>query len=290
MGEENESFYDNLILESIRNNKEIPICCIENTPKTPLIGSTPYLPSENMEKVQPISVKNSLIKLEKYTDEYDQVAIKYLKEKILNEVKQKFSSSYQEDKINVELVKSLREQIENLQSEISFLGEEMKEKNTLLKMIIHLKGPPREMTLSLPIYRQCQCKNASKKTPFHEQNMPEPFQEQSTDPSKRGANKDHYTNSIPMPSFNHPTSFPINYKHDSNIMVERDGSIVCQQNSKEHKTKKQNQNHQTNNLPGSEETDKNNRKQYPANKFLQFEQELRQQRNTKQENSKGRPL
>ena len=157
-------------------------------------------------------------------------------------------------------------------------------------MIIHSKGSPREMTLSSPIYRQCQCKNASEKTPFHEQNMPEPFQEQSTDPSNRGANKDHHTNLIPIPSINHPTSFPINYKNDSNIMVERDGSIVCQQNSKEHETKKQNHNHQTNNLPGSEETDKNNRKQYPANKILQFEQELRQQRNTKQENSKGRPL
>ena len=51
-------------------------------------------------------------------------------------------------------------------------------------------------------------------------------------------------------------------------MVERDGSIVCQQNSKEHETKKQNHNHQTNNLPGSEETDKNNRKQYPENKIF----------------------
>ena len=75
-------------------------------------------------------------------------------------------------------------------------------------------------------------------------------------------------------------------------MVERDGSIVCQQNSKEHETKKQNHNHQTNNLPGSEETDKNNRKQYPENKnkILQFEQELQQQRNAKLENSKERPL
>ena len=92
MGEENESFYDNLILESIRNNEEIPICRIENTPETPLIGSTPYLPSENivitsenMENVRPLSVKNSRTKLENYIDEkYDQVAIKYLKEKILN--------------------------------------------------------------------------------------------------------------------------------------------------------------------------------------------------------------
>ena len=104
-------------------------------------------------------------------------------------------------------------------------------------MIIHLKGSPREMTLSSPIYIQCQCKNASEKTPFHEQNMPEPFQEQSTDPSNRGANKDHRTNLIPIPSINHPTSFPINYKNDSNIMVEREGSIVYQQIVKNTKLK-----------------------------------------------------
>ena len=76
MGEENESFYDNLILESIRNNEEIPIFRIENTPETTLIGSTPYLPSksvvntsENMEKVRPLSLKNSPTKLENYIDE-----------------------------------------------------------------------------------------------------------------------------------------------------------------------------------------------------------------------------
>ena len=64
MGEENESFYDNLILEGIRNNEEIPICRIENTPETPLTGSTSYLPSENMENVRPLSVENSRAKLE----------------------------------------------------------------------------------------------------------------------------------------------------------------------------------------------------------------------------------
>ena len=48
MGEENESFYDNLILQSIRNNEEILICRIENTPETPLVGITPYLPSGNI--------------------------------------------------------------------------------------------------------------------------------------------------------------------------------------------------------------------------------------------------
>ena len=109
MGEENESFHDNLILESIRNNEEIPICRIENTPETPLIGSTSYLPSENivntsenMENVRSVSVENSRTKLENYIDEkHDQVAIKYLKEKILNEIKRQFSLSNQGDKMNV---------------------------------------------------------------------------------------------------------------------------------------------------------------------------------------------
>ena len=131
MGEKNEPFYDNLILESIINNQEIPLCRIEDTPETPLTGSSPYLPSEtivntseNMENVRPLSVENSRTKLENYIDEkYDQVAIKYLKEKILNEVKQQFSPSNQGDKINAELVKSLREQIENLRSEICFYAK-----------------------------------------------------------------------------------------------------------------------------------------------------------------------
>ena len=87
MGEDNESFYDNLILESIRNNQEIPICRIENTPENPLTGSTPYLPSENIVNTAEIqqktlSVENSRTKLENYINEkYDQVAIKYLKKK-----------------------------------------------------------------------------------------------------------------------------------------------------------------------------------------------------------------
>ena len=80
-----------------------------------------------MENVLPVSVNNSSTKLENHIDEkYDQVAIKHLKEKILNEVKQQFSPSNQGDKINAKLVKTLREQIENLQSETCFLREEMR--------------------------------------------------------------------------------------------------------------------------------------------------------------------
>ena len=99
--------------------------------------------------------------------------------------------------------------------------------------------------------------------------MPESFQKQSTDPSNRGASKDHHTDLIPIPSIKHPHRLAVNYRNDSNIMVERDGSIVCQLNSKEHETKKQsNHNHQTNNLTGNKEADKNNRQQYQENKIL----------------------
>ena len=100
------------------------------------------------------------------------------------------------------------------------------------------------MALSSPIYRQYQSNNVSKKILFHAQIIPE-----STDPSNRDTSKDRHTNTIPIPSIKHPTSFTVSCKNDSNIMVERDSSIVCQQNSKEPETKKQkNNNHQTNNL------------------------------------------
>ena len=93
---------------------------MENAPKTSLSGSIPYSPSENFGNTS----ENSRTKLENHIDEkYDQLAINYLKEKILNEVKQQFSSSNQGSKINAELVKRLREQIENLQREISFYAK-----------------------------------------------------------------------------------------------------------------------------------------------------------------------
>ena len=69
-------------------------------------------------------------------------------------------------------------------------------------------------------------------------------------------NKDHHANLIPIPSIKYPTSFVVNYKNDSNIMVARDGNIVCQQNSQEPETKKQNShNHQTYNLIENKEAD-----------------------------------
>ena len=67
-----------------------------------------------MGNVFPISVDHSRTKLDNYNDEkYDQVAIKYLIEKIVNECQTTILPMHS-NKINVELVKSLREQIENL--------------------------------------------------------------------------------------------------------------------------------------------------------------------------------
>ena len=54
--------------------------------------------------------------------------------------------------------------------------------------------------------------------------MPESPQVQSADPT--GTSKDHRTNLIVVPSIKHSTSFIVNYKNESNIMVERDSSIV----------------------------------------------------------------
>ena len=71
--------------------------------------------------------------------------------------------------------------------------------------------------------------------------MPESFQEQSINPRNRAASKDHHTDLIPIPSIKHSTSFHVNQKNSSVIMVERDGRIVCQQKNKEHETKKKKQ-------------------------------------------------
>ena len=99
----------------------------------------------------------------------------------------------------------------------------MQEKNTLLKMIIHSKGSPPKWP-SFPIFRECQSKNVSEKSPFREQNMPESPQVQSTDPTS--TSKDHHTNVIPVLSMKHPTNFTVNCKNESNVMVGRDSSIV----------------------------------------------------------------
>ena len=71
---------------------------MQNTPNTPLIESTPRLPSRNSVNTSkaiadalPISTNNTRLRLENYMDEkYDQAALNRLKKEILNDVKQQF--------------------------------------------------------------------------------------------------------------------------------------------------------------------------------------------------------
>ena len=70
-----------------------------------------------------------------------------------------------------------------------FFTPKTERKNYLVQMIVHSKGSLREKTLSSPIYRQYQGNNASEKTLFHKQNIPESPQEQSTNRSNRAQSK-----------------------------------------------------------------------------------------------------
>ena len=80
-------------------------------------------------------------------EKYDLAALNHLKKEILNDVKQQFFN--EKDKVNLELVKSLKEQIDSLKSKIYFLREKMKEKNEILKMFFHYpKSSPQEMASS----------------------------------------------------------------------------------------------------------------------------------------------
>ena len=156
MGGENELFYDNIILEGIGSDQEIHICRIEKTPNTLLIESTPCLPSTNsgntskaIADVLPTSANSTFLRLENYTDEkYDQAALNHFKKERLNDVKQQFYN--EKGKVNLQLVKSLKEQIDVHKSKIYFLREEMKKKNNKLKMFYHSpKHLPRNFVMTL---------------------------------------------------------------------------------------------------------------------------------------------
>ena len=90
----------------------LTICTIEGI----RIESTPYLPSTNslntfkaIADALPISANNTRLRLENYMDEkYDQAALNLFMKEILNYVKQFFNEM---DKVNLALVKSLKEQI-----------------------------------------------------------------------------------------------------------------------------------------------------------------------------------
>ena len=86
-------------------------------------------------------------KMEEYiSQQYDQAALTYLKNQIINEI----SKEYCENKFKnraactYDVVSALRSQIEPLESEIYFLRGEVKEKNTLIKSLIRPYTPHAE--------------------------------------------------------------------------------------------------------------------------------------------------
>ena len=93
----------------------------------------------------------------------------------------------------MELVKSLKEQIDILKSEIYFLREEMKEKHNILKMVLLSPKPsPQKMALSSS--------------------------------NSKDIIKDHHTNLTSHPLVENPSSFA-----GSSIRSEKDNSIVFQE-------------------------------------------------------------
>ena len=115
-----------------------------------------------------------------------------MKKEILNDVKQQFFN--EKDKVNLELVKSLKEQIDIIKIEIYFLHEEMKDKNNILEMFFRSpKSSLQEMTLS-------------------------------SSNSSKDIIKDHHTNIKLQPLVENPSSFA-----GSSIRSEKDNSIVFQE-------------------------------------------------------------
>ena len=148
--------------------------------------------SEAITDALAISVNNTRLRPENYmVEKYDPAALNHLKKEILNYIKQHFFN--EKNKVNLELVKRLKEQIDILRSEIYFLREEMKEKNNILKMFFHSPKPsPLKMTLSF-----CNSKDII---------------------------KDHHINLTSHPLVENPSSFA-----GSSIRSEKDNSIVFQE-------------------------------------------------------------
>ena len=65
--------------------------------------------------------------------------MKYLKEKILSDIKHQFSDVAKAKNCSQLLIDSLKDQINSLQNEIRFLREELKVKNHLLELTIASK-------------------------------------------------------------------------------------------------------------------------------------------------------
>ena len=190
-------------------------------------------------------------------EKYDEAALNHLKKEILNDVKQRFVN--EKDKVNLELVKSLKEQTDILKSEIYFLREEMKEKNNMLKMFFHASKPyPQEMALSSS--------------------------------NSKDIIKNHHKNLRLHPVVESPSSFA-----GLSIRSEKDNITVFQETKA--KPEARQRNNFTNNLTEQKENSNKDRSEHSTN-IISKEQQQQQlppppqqqkQSNTSQLNSKEKP-
>ena len=122
MGENNDSYFDKMLLKNI--DQEIPIDVN--------IISTPT-------KIAPSTTRTSTVsKQENYIDndkKYDETAANRHKKEILLELKNNFSAQTKES----ELFQNLKNQISSLKSEITFLQEELKEKVYVVRTLFDMK-------------------------------------------------------------------------------------------------------------------------------------------------------
>ena len=117
MGENNDSFFDKMLLKNIDEEITIDVNLI-NSPST--------------------TRTSTVSKQENYVDndkKYDETAENRHKKEILLELKNNFSAQTKES----ELLQSLKNQISSLKSEITFLREELKEKDYVVRTLLNMK-------------------------------------------------------------------------------------------------------------------------------------------------------
>ena len=124
MGESNDSFFENVPLKNI--DKDIPINVdLSNTPKKSSVST----------------MRTSTIsKTEKYIDKiYDQTVNSELKKEISLKLQHRFPSEKKGNERLKEFIQRLNDQISTFKSEINFVREQLKEKEHVIRILLHMR-------------------------------------------------------------------------------------------------------------------------------------------------------
>ena len=124
MANNNESFYNNLLLDNI--DISIPLVKTTETPKRPI-------PEKNASKSSSSGI--SIIEKNISPKKYDEAALNQLKQELLTEVKQHINNIQNNNYLG-DYIKSLHDQIESLKNEVLFLRKELSGKNETIKILV----------------------------------------------------------------------------------------------------------------------------------------------------------